>query len=420
MKILIIGSGGREHTLAWKIAQSPKVSKLYVAPGNAGTAEIAENVAIKDADIDALLHFALKEKIDLTVVGPEAPLVAGIVDTFADNGLKIFGPYQKGAMLEGSKVVSKELMKKYDIPTADFKVYDSFEHAYMDLEMYNINENGLVIKADGLAAGKGVFVCKSMSEAQDAVVATMKQKVFGQAGKRIVIEDKLEGTEASLLCFVSGNNVIPMVSARDYKNIGEGNKGANTGGMGSYSPNPVFTSEIQKEIQDKILNRIAYAFEQEGIFFKGILFIGLMITAQGPKVLEFNVRFGDPEAQVILPRLESDLVEIMEHTIDGTLTESHLKWSEKHSLAVILASGGYPQRYEKDKIISGLEELPADIMVFHAGTKQQEGKTLTNGGRVMAVAALGTTVEDARRMVYHHIDKIQFEKRYYRTDIGTA
>lgn len=415
MKILVIGAGAREHTLTWKLAQSPKTQKIYCAPGNAGTAQIAENVAIKPDNIEELLNFALQNQIDLTVVGPEAPLVAGISDRFRQKGLKIFGPTAKGAVLEGSKVFAKNFMEKYQIPTARFNTYTDLGEALNDLSNFSLP---LVVKANGLAAGKGVLICDEYTQAEEALKDMMKNQKFGDAGKQVVIEEFLEGTEASLLCFVAGNKLFPMQSARDYKKAFDNDKGLNTGGMGCFSPNTVFSPDVQEEIRCDVLEKTETGLKNEGIDFRGVLFIGLMITKMGVSVLEYNVRLGDPETQVVLPRLESDLVEMIEKTIDGTLKTNDLQWSKKACVTVIAASGGYPGTYQKGKPISGIDQTDDSTMIFHAGTKVQENQIVTSGGRVLAVTALGESIAQARNRVYHNIKKINFEGMFYRRDIA--
>jgi len=415
MKILIIGSGAREHAITWKVAQSQKVSKIYCAPGNAGIQQIAECVKIREDDIETLFSFALKESIDLTIVGPETPLVLGIVDRFEKNGLKIFGPNKRAAMLEGSKKFSKNFMKKYNIPTAKYSSYTNAEEAIKGLDQYNYP---VVVKADGLAAGKGVIICQDEKNAREAINCILEYKKFGEAGNEIVIEEFLNGTEASLLCFVDGNNIIPMESARDYKKALDGDRGPNTGGMGCFSPNTIFSEKLEERIEKEILDNFMYGLKMENIDFRGILFIGLMIYGDEPQVLEFNVRFGDPETEVILPRLESDIIDIFEKTINGTLEKSDLKWTEKKSVCVITASGGYPDNYEKYKLIHGLENVDEGVMLFHAGTKNENGKIYTNGGRVLAVTALGDTLEEARNKAYVNVNKISFDMMQYRKDIA--
>lgn len=415
MKVLVIGNGAREHVLIWKIAQSNKVSKIYCAPGNGGISGLAECVNIRVDDINTLLNFAVKEKIDLTVVGPEAPLVDGIVDIFKENGLKIFGPNKKGALLEGSKVYSKEFMMRYNIPTARYQSYTNGEDAKNGLKQFKYP---LVIKADGLAAGKGVIICNDSSQANNAISEIMNNKKFGEAGNVIVIEEFLEGTEISLLCLVDGKSIIPMESAKDYKKAFDNDEGLNTGGMGCFSPNIILNDKLKQKIKVEILDRIQIGFEKEAIDFRGILFIGLMIDKDEVKVLEFNVRMGDPEAQVVIPRFESDIIDIFEKVIDGTLKQSDLKWTQKQSLTVVVASGGYPERYEKNKLITGLDKLDENVIVFHGGTRRKDEKIFTNGGRVLSVTALAETIEEARKIVYENIERIDFENMYYRKDIG--
>ncbi len=415
MKILVIGSGAREHTIIWKLSQSNRVKKIYAAPGNAGIAQLAENVDLKVDEIEKLAQFAQDKAIDLTIVGPEAPLVAGIVDVFEARGLKTFGPAKNAAILEGSKVFAKEFMKKYQIPTAGYKACNDFDTAYNELKQFQFP---IVIKADGLAAGKGVLICQNLTEAQDAITSIMKTKKFGEAGNQIIIEEYLTGTEASLLCFVSGNKIIPMESARDYKKALDNDAGLNTGGMGSFSPNTIFNSNRQHEIKTNILDNISTGLQQEGIDFRGVLFIGLMITKTGSKVLEFNVRFGDPEAEVVLPRLDSDLVTIIEKTIDGTIESDDLQWSKQKCVCVIAASGGYPQSYQKGKPISGFDTLDKEIIVFHGGTKAADNAIVTSGGRVFAVTALGNTLKQAREKVYDNIKRLHFDDMFYRRDIA--
>lgn len=416
MKVLVIGSGGREHALVWKLAQSPKVEKVYGAPGNPGIAQIGECVNISPTDIKGLADFAEKEGIDLTVVGPEAPLVAGIVDEFESRGLKIFGPSKEAAKLEGSKAFSKEMMKKYGVPTADFEVFDDPEKA----KEY-IKEKGapIVVKADGLAAGKGVVVAQSVEEAIEAIDKIMIEKVFGDAGNKVVVEDCLVGEEASYLVVTDGENFIPLATAQDHKAVFDGDKGPNTGGMGAYSPAPVLSKEMEKEVQEKVIKPILRGMREEGHPFKGILYAGLMITEEGPKVLEFNVRFGDPEAQIILRRLKTDLVDVCQSVIEGKLIDS-LEWIPETAICVVLASKGYPGKYEKGKVITGIEEAEKidNVVVFHAGTAIKDGKLVTNGGRVLNVTALGKDIVEARENVYKAIEKIHFDGMHYRKDIG--
>ena len=416
MKVLVVGSGGREHALAWKLAQSEKVDKVYGAPGNPGIAQIGECVDIAPTDVKALADFAQKEGIDLTVVGPEAPLVAGIVDEFEKRGLKIFGPSKGAARLEGSKAFAKEIMKKYGVPTADFRVFDDAEEAKKF-----VREKGapIVVKADGLAAGKGVVVAQTVQEALEAIDRIMVEKLFGEAGNRVVIEECLFGEEASYLVITDGERYVPLATAQDHKAVYDGDRGPNTGGMGAYSPAPVLSPELEKEVREKVIEPILKGMKEEGYPFKGVLYAGLMVTPEGVKVLEFNVRFGDPEAQAILRRLESDLFEVCQSVVEGRLVEQ-LKWRPESSICVVLASRGYPGKYEKGKVITGIEEAEKvpSVVVFHAGTKVEDGKLVTNGGRVLNVTALGKDLKEARERVYRAIEKIHFEGMHYRKDIG--
>ncbi|ADY73078.1 Phosphoribosylamine--glycine ligase [Desulfurobacterium thermolithotrophum DSM 11699] len=416
MKVLVVGSGGREHALVWKLAQSPKVEKVYGAPGNPGIAQVGECIDISPTDIERLANFAEKEGIDLTVVGPEAPLVAGIVDEFEKRGLKVFGPSKEAARLEGSKAFSKEMMKKYGVPTADFEVFDDPEKAK---EYIRKKGAPIVVKADGLAAGKGVVVAKSVEEALEAIDKIMIERVFGDAGNKVVVEDCLFGEEASYLVVTDGENFIPLATAQDHKAVFDEDKGPNTGGMGAYSPAPVLSKEMEKEVQEKVIKPILKGMKQEGHPFKGILYAGLMITSDGPKVLEFNVRFGDPEAQVILRRLKTDLVDVCLSVIEGNLVDG-LEWIDETAICVVLASKGYPGKYEKGKFISGIEEAENidNVVVFHAGTAIKDGKFITNGGRVLNVTALGKDIVEARENVYNAVEKIYFEGMHYRKDIG--
>lgn len=415
MKVLVIGGGAREHAIVWKINQSKRLSKLFTAPGNAGTAELSTNVDIADNDIEGLAKFAKENQIDLTVVGPEVPLCLGVVDRFEKEGLRIFGPNQKAAELEGSKVFCKDFFAKHNIPTAKYVSCSSIEEAQKELPKFSYP---LVIKADGLAAGKGVVICENAQQAETCLNDMMVDSKFGEAGTQIVIEDFLTGTEASLLCFVDGERIIPMESAKDYKKAFDNDKGLNTGGMGTFSPNHLYNEELNQKIEERILKPTLDGFKKDGIEFKGVLFIGLMIEGDDIKVLEFNVRFGDPETEVVLPRLESDLIDIFEKCIDGNLKAKDLKWSDKESTCVIIASGGYPESYEKGKKITGLQEVDKEVIVFHAGTKLENGEVLSNGGRVLAVTCLDENVETARKKVYANIDKIKFEQSFYRTDIA--
>lgn len=416
MKILIVGKGGREHTLAWKISKSPLVSKIYAAPGNGGIGNIAQCVDIDVTDIEGLREFAQKEKINLTVVGPEAPLVAGIADEFKKYGLKVFGPDAQGALLEGSKVFSKEFMKRNGIPTGDFKVFDSFDEAKINVDAYGFP---VVIKADGLAAGKGVIIAKDRGEAEETLNKIMIKREFGSAGKRVLVEEFLRGTEMTILCFVDGNRIVPMESARDYKRTLDDDRGLNTGGMGSVSPNDAYTLEREEEFRNKIMLPTLAALKKENIEYKGVLYFGLMATEKGIKVLEFNCRFGDPETQVILPRLESDLVEIMDSVVEGKLSEQQIRWHDKSCVCVVLASGGYPGNYEKGFLIEGLQQGCGEVVfIFHGGTKQVQGKYYTDGGRVLGVTALSKERAEARGKAYVAAEKLHFEGVHFRKDIA--
>lgn len=415
MKVLVIGSGGREHALCWKIAKSNKVSKVYCAPGNGGTIEVAENIDINVDEIEKLRDFAIENHIDLTVVGPELPLVLGIVDKFQEKGLKIFGVNKKCAQLEGSKDFSKEFMEKYNVPTAKYKSYTKLDEAIEGLREFTYP---LVIKADGLCAGKGVVICYSEAEAMGALKTILGEKVFGSEGEKVVIEEFLDGIEASLLCVVTEGKIIPMESAKDYKKIYEGDEGPNTGGVGCFSPSPLFSDKLNEKIHNNILKNIRIGLDKEDMDFRGILFIGLMIVDGEPKVLEFNVRFGDPETEVLIPRLQSDIVDIFEKTIDGNLEKLDLVWKDDHCVTVVLTSKGYPDNYEKGFNITGINELDKDIILFHNGTKNLDGALVTNGGRVLSVTALGNTIEEARDKIYSNINKINFNGMNYRKDIG--
>ncbi|MBQ7636220.1 MAG: phosphoribosylamine--glycine ligase [Lachnospiraceae bacterium] len=417
MKILVVGSGGREHALVWKIAQSKKADKIYCAPGNAGISELAECVDIKATDLTALADFAEEKKIDLTVVGMDDPLVAGIVDIFEERGLRVFGPRKNAAILEGSKVFSKGLMKKYGIPTADYETFDKPEDALKYLETAKYP---LVLKADGLALGKGVLICNTKEEAIAGVKELMTDKAFGNAGDKIVAEEFLIGKEASVLSFVDGKTVKLMASARDYKRAKDNDEGLNTGGMGNVSPNPFYTAEIDEICKKEVYQKTVDAMAAEGREFKGCIFFGLMLTKDGPKVLEFNARFGDPETQVVLPRMENDIIDVFEACIDGELDKVDLKFKDDAAVCVILASNGYPEKYEKGKEIKGLENFKGKdgFWCFHAGTKKVDGKTVTNGGRVLGITALGKTPEEARQNAYKATELVEFENKYMRHDIG--
>ena len=417
MRVLVIGGGGREHALIWKISQSPKVTEVFCAPGNAGTAAIANNVPIPADQIDQLLEFAQENEIGLTVVGPEQPLVMGIVDRFQEKGLRIFGPSARAAELEGSKAFSKNIMKKYDLLTAEYETFTSHEKAIL----YVDKENGpIVVKASGLAAGKGVILCRNAEEGRNAVDTIMKDKSFGSAGDEVVIEEFLEGQEVSVLAFTDGNTVLLMDSAQDHKAALDGDQGPNTGGMGAYSPAPVFTDLIRQKVRDNIMFPLVRAMKAEGRPYQGIIYAGLMLTKLGPKILEFNARFGDPETQPLLVRMESDIVPLFEACIDGILEQCDLKWKPETSVCVVMAAKGYPGSYEKGKEISGLDEAGAlpDVVVFHAGTKGEGGKVLTNGGRVLGITATGPDTPSAIAKAYEAVNKIKWDGIHYRKDIA--
>ncbi|GKX32004.1 phosphoribosylamine--glycine ligase [Vallitalea longa] len=417
MNILVVGSGGREHAIIWKLSKSKRVDKIYCAPGNAGISELAECVNVGATDIEGLLNFALCNSIDLTVVGMDDPLMLGIVDAFQNKGLKIFGPRQNAAMIEGSKIFSKHLMKKYNIPTAEYIVMDDVDSAndYIKECQYPI-----VIKADGLALGKGVLICSNYNEAQDAVNTIMIDKKFGKAGNKIVIEEFLTGPEVSVLSFCDGEHIIPMVSAQDHKRAFDNDEGLNTGGMGTFSPSKYYTEEIHNKCVETIYEPSLKAMKAEGRTFTGIMFFGLMLTENGPKLLEYNARFGDPEAQVVLPRLQTDLVDIFEYAIDGRLNEINVQWDDNAAVCVILASGGYPVKYEKGYEIKGLDlqKNKDDLVVFHAGTKKVDNKIITNGGRVLGLTAIGKDIDEARDKAYQAVDEVDFTNKHYRRDIG--
>lgn len=416
MKVLVIGSGGREHALVWKISQSPKVDKIYCAPGNAGIAQQAECVAIKADDLDGLLAFAQENQIDLTVVGPEVPLTMGIVDKFQEQGLKIFGPKGNAAEIEGSKTFAKDLMAKYNIPTAKYGAFTDAAEAKAFLDTVGLP---CVVKADGLAAGKGVLICETKAEAEAAIADILVDNKFGSAGSRVVVEEFLTGQEVSMLAFTDGKTVVPMVSSQDHKRIWDGDKGLNTGGMGAYSPAPVYTADIHEIVVPQVLEATVKAMAAEGRSFSGILYAGLMLTADGPKVLEFNARFGDPETQAVLPRLKSDLVDIFLAIIDGRLDEMNIEWHDEAAVCVVIASGGYPETSDKGRVITGLEEAAATgAIVFHAGTKEDNGNIVTNGGRVLGISALGKDIAGAIANAYKGVKEVKFENMQYRTDIG--
>ena len=419
MKILVVGSGGREHALAWKLQQSPHAERIFCAPGNAGTAEIGENVAIPTSDLQALVRFAKENRIDLTVVGPDDPLAAGIVDLFAAEKLRAFGPTKSAARIEASKVFAKELMRTQNIPTAEASIFSESSKALRYCERAKCP---VVIKADGLALGKGVIVATDAATARSAIDEMMNQRRFGDAGRRIVIEELLRGTECSLHALVDGNNYLLLESARDHKRALDGDQGPNTGGMGAFSPANNWNSKLQARFEAEIMRPLLHGLLQEGINFRGLLYPGLMITSQGPRVLEFNCRFGDPETQALLPRMKSDLLPLLESTIDGKINACALDWDTRASVTVVLASAGYPGKYETGKPISGLDDVAKleDVHIFHAGTKHSNGKIRTAGGRVLAVTALGSTIKEARERAYEAVSRIQFENCQYRRDIALS
>ena len=419
MKVLIVGSGGREHAIAWKVAQSPKVEKIYCAPGNAGIGEIAECVPIGAMEFDKLVAFAKEKEIDLTVIGMDDPLVGGVVDAFEAEGLRVFGPRKNAAILEGSKAFSKDLMKKYHIPTAAYENFNNPEEALAYLETAKMP---IVLKADGLALGKGVLICNTLQEAKDGVKELMLDKHFGDAGNTIVIEEFMTGREVSVLSFVDGNTIRIMTSAQDHKRAKDGDQGLNTGGMGTFSPSPFYTPEVDEFCQKYIYQPTVDAMKAEGRPFKGIIFFGLMLTEDGPRVLEYNARFGDPEAQVVLPRMKNDIIDVFEACIDGTLDKIQLDFEENAAVCVVLASDGYPEHYEKGYPIAGLDTFNGKngYYVFHAGTKLSDDKIVTNGGRVLGVTAKGSDLKQARANAYAATEWIQFENKYKRNDIGKA
>ena len=419
MKVLIVGSGGREHAIALAVSRSPQVDKIYCAPGNAGIAELAECVDIKAMEFDKLVAFAKEKEIDITVIGMDDPLVGGVVDKFEEAGLRCFGPRKNAAIIEGSKAFSKDLMKKYNIPTAGYENFTDPEAAlkYLETAKYPI-----VLKADGLALGKGVLICENHEQAVEGVAEIMTDKKFGDAGNTMVIEEFMTGREVSVLSFVDGNTVKIMSSAQDHKRAGDGDTGLNTGGMGNFSPSPFFTKEIEEYCQKNIFQATVDAMKAEGRDFKGVIFFGLMLTEDGPKVLEYNARFGDPEAQVVLPRLENDIIDVFNACIDGTLDKIDLKFSDEACVCVVLASDGYPVSYEKGFPITGFEKFNnKDYYCFHAGTaKNDKGEIVTNGGRVLGITALGKDLKEARAKAYEATEWIQFENKYMRHDIANA
>ena len=419
MKVLIVGSGGREHAIAWSAAKSPKVDKIYCAPGNAGIAEYAECVEIGAMEFDRLTAFAKENAVDLTIVGMDDPLVGGIVDAFEAEGLRVFGPRKNAAVLEGSKAFSKDLMKKYNIPTA---AYENFTDAQAAMDYLETAEFPIVLKADGLALGKGVLICNTLEEAQEGVKTIMLDKQFGTAGNTMVIEEFMTGREVSVLSFVDGKTIKTMTSAQDHKRAKDNDEGLNTGGMGTFSPSPFYTEEVDAFCRENIYQATVDAMAAEGRPFKGIIFFGRMLTEKGPRVLEYNARFGDPEAQVVLPRMKNDIIEVVEACVDGTLDQIDLQFEDNAAVCVVLASAGYPVAYEKGFPIHGLEAFKDrdGYYVFHAGTKFKDGEIVTNGGRVLGVTAKGKDLKEARKNAYKAIDWIEFENKYHRNDIGKA
>lgn len=419
MKVLIVGSGGREHAIAYSVSKSNHVNKIYCAPGNAGIAELAECVTISPMELDKLADFAEENKIDLTIIGMDDPLVAGVVDVFEARGLRVFGPRKNAAIIEGSKAFSKDLMKKYNIPTAAYETFDSADEAitYLETSAYPI-----VLKADGLALGKGVLICNTFEEAKDGVKSIMLDKQFGSAGNRLVIEEFMTGREVSVLAYCDGTHIKPMTSAQDHKRAKDGDQGLNTGGMGTFSPSPFYTKEVDEFCEKYVYQATMDAMKAEGRDFTGILFCGLMLTEKGPRVLEYNARFGDPEAQVVLPRMKNDIIEVMNACIDGKLDDIDLQFEDNAAVCVVLASAGYPEKYDKGIKITGFENFEGKdgYYVFHAGTKETEEGIVTNGGRVLGVTAKGSTLKEARANAYEATKWIDFSNKYMRNDIGKA
>lgn len=417
MKVLVVGSGGREHALCWKLAQSPKVNELFCAPGNAGISQIATCVPIKATEIESIRDWALENAIDLTVIGMDDPLILGIVDLFEAAGLRVFGPRKNAAVIEGSKVFSKELMKKYNIPTAGYEVFTDAEaaKAFLKETTYPV-----VLKADGLALGKGVLICNTVEEALEGTDDIMVSKKFGDAGMSMVVEEFMTGPEVSILSFCDGEHVLPLVSAQDHKRAHDNDEGLNTGGMGTFSPSRFYTQDLEQVCYDTMFLPTLQAMKAEGRPFTGIIFFGLMLTPNGPRVLEYNARFGDPEAQVVLPRLKNDLVDVLEAAIDGRLNEITLEWDERSTVCVVLASGGYPVAITKGYEITGLEveKEHDDVMIFHAGTAKKGDAFVTDGGRVLGITAYGKDMADAREKAYSIVDQVNFDKKHFRTDIG--
>ena len=423
MKVLVVGGGGREHAIIWKIKQNPSVKKIYCAPGNGGISELAECVPIKATDIYSMVQFAKTNQMDLVVVSPDDPLAEGMVDALQEAGIRAFGPVKAAAEIEGSKAFAKYLMKKYNIPTAEYEVFDSCEKA---IEYLKKCKYPIVIKADGLAAGKGVIIAEDFEQASKVVKDMIENKVFGKAGKKIIVEEFLKGREVSALVFTDGKTIVPMVSAQDHKKVFDNDMGLNTGGMGAFSPSRVYTPELAELCMEKIIRPTVEAMNKEGRTFKGVLYCGLMITEEGPKVLEYNARFGDPETQVILPRLKTDLIDVFNAIIDEKLDQINIEWDDRAAACVILASGGYPEKYETGYEIKGIgintnendNNSISDVLIFHAGTRLENGKYYTSGGRVLGVTALGETLESAVEKAYKEVEKIYFRNMHYRKDIG--
>lgn len=417
MKVLVVGSGGREHAIVWSLKKNANIEKIYCAPGNAGIGLDAECVPIGAMEFDKLVDFAKKENIDFTIIGMDDPLVGGVVDAFEKEGLRVFGPRKNAAIIEGSKAFSKDLMKKYGIPTAKYESFTDYEQAkkYLDGQ-----EMPIVIKADGLALGKGVLICMTREEAEEGLKEIMLDKKFGSAGNAVVIEEFLQGPEVSVLSFCDGKTVVPMVSAQDHKRALDGDKGLNTGGMGTFSPSVFYTEEMNEECMKTIFQPTVDAMAKEGRPFVGILYFGLMLTKDGMKVIEYNARFGDPETQVVLPRLKTDLLEIMEACVDGKLADMNIEWYDNAAVCVVLASGGYPVEYEKGFEIKGLDEIKKynNIVVFHAGTAEKDGKLVTNGGRVLGITGIGDNINEAIKTAYEGVEIVDFDKKHFRTDIG--
>ena len=414
MKVLVVGGGGREHAIIWKLSQSPRITKLYCAPGNGGIDSLAQCVDIKATNIEGILAFAIEQQMDLTVVAPDDPLAMGLVDKLQENGLRAFGPTQKAAIIESSKVFAKELMKKHRIPTPEYQSFQKYDDAIAFLDEISFP---VVIKADGLALGKGVIIASSKEEAEKTLSDMLLDNKFGEAGKRVLIEEHITGPEVSILAFTDGKTVIPMVSSQDHKRAYDYDEGPNTGGMGAFSPSPHYTPEAAKYVEENIIVPTIRAMAEEGRHFQGVLYFGLMLTSSGPKVLEYNARFGDPEAQVILPRLQTDLLEIMEAIVDKKLDEMEIRWDERAAVCVVLASGGYPGSYQKGRPIKIKTGNP-DFLLFHAGTHKTEQGFVTNGGRIIGITALGKDLGDAVQRVYSNIENVNFEGMHYRKDIG--